>query len=157
MGPSLRSGDPSATADGSDKIPSGGSVMFRSRIAVILFLCSFVAVAQEKRNITQTDIYAFQWIAGAQISPDGSQVIYTHVKVTPKHDTYDTSLWMIPAAGGAARQLTSNPFDADPHWSPDGKQIAFVRTVAPARQQIYLLSMDGGEARQLTDMRSEEH
>jgi dipeptidyl aminopeptidase/acylaminoacyl peptidase len=126
--------------------------MYRSRIAIVLLLCASLAIAQEKRNITETDIYAFQWIAGAQISPDGSQVVYTHVKVTPKHDNYENFLWMIPTAGGSARQLTSSPFDADPHWSPDGKQIAFVRTVAPARQQIYLLSMDGGEARQLTDM-----
>jgi dipeptidyl aminopeptidase/acylaminoacyl peptidase len=130
--------------------------MSRSRIATILILsctvgCS-LSFAQEKRNITENDIYAFQWIAGAQISPDGSQVVYTQVRVTPKHDNYENFLWLIPTAGGPGRQLTSSPFDADPHWSPDGKQIAFVRTVAPARQQIYLLSMDGGEARQLTDM-----
>src|SRR5258708_21318206 len=124
-----------------------------SRVALVL-ICSLAF--SQKRNITETDIYAFQWIAGAQISPDGSQVVYTHVKVTSKHDGYETALWIIPATGGPAqprqRQLTSGTFDADPRWSPDGKWITFVPTVAPRRQQIYLLSMEGGEARALTDI-----
>ncbi len=120
----------------------------------LLLLCS-VAFAQ-KRNITETDLCNFQWIAGAQISPDGTQVVYTHVKVTPKHDNYETSLWIVPTAGGPARQLTSKANDAGPVWSPDGKTIAFSRSAGEgpaARAQIFLLSMDaGGEARQLTDM-----
>jgi dipeptidyl aminopeptidase/acylaminoacyl peptidase len=126
--------------------------MVRSRIVTILILCATLAIAQEKRNITETDLYAFQWIAGAQISPNGSQVVYTHVKVTPKHDNYETSLWLIPATGGAARQMTSGHGDSGAVWSPDGKTIAFVRAPEGGRPQVFLLSMDGGEARQLTDL-----
>ena len=129
--------------------------MLRVKLTVLLVLSFSLASAQEKRLITETDIYAFQWIAGAQISPDGSQVVYTHVKVAPKHDNYETSLWLIPAAGGAARQITSGKSDSGAVWSPDGKTIAFVRSSGEgpwARPQIYLLSMEGGEALQLTDM-----
>ena len=127
--------------------------MLRTRLTIVLLLLSSPALSQEKRNITQTDIYAFQWIAGAQISPDGSRVVYTHIKVTPKHDDYETALWIIPAAGGPARQLTAGPRDSGAFWSPDGKWVAFTRAGAPpARPQIYLLSMAGGEARALTDL-----
>ena len=54
-----------------------------------------------KRLITATDLYAFQWIANPQISPNGAQIVYTHIAVTPKHDGYDTALWIVPTAGGA--------------------------------------------------------
>ena len=112
--------------------------------------------ADGKRLITESDLYSFQWIADPQISPDGSHVAYTHVAVSSKHDGYDTALWIIPASGGPARQLTSGPRDSGPRWSPDGKLIAFVRSSEkdgkPQPAQIYLLSMEGGEARPLTEM-----
>jgi len=127
------------------------------RLSLIFSIAaSLVFAADAKRSITETDLYNFQWIANAQISPDGSRVIYTHVKVTPKHDNYETDLWIIPSVGGDARQLTSGPHDASAHWSPDGKLIAFVRSVEKDGKsqppQIFVLAMDGGEARPLTDM-----
>jgi TolB protein len=38
-------------------------------------------------------------------------------------------LMTVAARGGAARQLTSGPFDAMPSFSPDGRRIAFTRIV----------------------------
>lgn len=112
--------------------------------------------AADRRPVADTDLYSFQWAANPRISPDGSRVIYTHVNVNPKHDGYETALWIISTSGGSARQLTSGPRDTSPSWSPDGKTIAFVR--APEKDgktqpaQIYLLAMEGGEARPLTDL-----
>jgi dipeptidyl aminopeptidase/acylaminoacyl peptidase len=103
------------------------------------------------RPITAADLYQFRWIADPQISPDGSQVAYTLVTVNEKHDGYATALWTIPASGGPARQLTAGPHDSSPRWSPDGKRIAFLRGSEKERQ-IYLLPMQGGEARPLTDV-----
>jgi len=129
---------------------------FCSRITLACFAITSLAFAADgKRLITETDLYNFQWIANAQISPDGSRVIYTMVKVTPKHDNYETALWTIPSAGGPARQLTSGPHDSAARWSPDGKCVAFLRTVETGKSQvpqIFLLEMDGGEARPLTDL-----
>jgi dipeptidyl aminopeptidase/acylaminoacyl peptidase len=60
------------------------------------------------------------------------------------------------SSGGEARQLTSGPRDSSPQWSPDGRMLAFVRAPEkdgkPQPGQIYLLAMEGGEARALTDL-----
>jgi len=125
-------------------------------LCALAFIATLPALSDGKRVITETDIYAFQWISNPQISPDGSRVVFTRVNVTPKHDNYDTALWIISSSGGAPRQLTSGPRDSSPRWSPDGRTLAFVRggekDGKPQPGQIYLLSMDGGEARPLTDL-----
>src|SRR6266853_2315750 len=110
----------------------------------------------DRRPIAETDIYSFHWLANPRISPDGSRIVYTHVTVNQKKDGYDTSLWIISTSGGTARQLTSGPRDTSPQWSPDGKMLAFARSSEkdgkPQPAQVFLLSMDGGEARPLTDL-----
>jgi dipeptidyl aminopeptidase/acylaminoacyl peptidase len=124
-----------------------------------LFTLLAIAVstsAADRRPIADTDLYSFQWVANPRISPDGSRIVYTHVNVNQKHDNYDTALWIISSTGGAARQLTGGPRDSSPAWSPDGKTLAFVRAPEkdgkPQPAQIYLLAMEGGEARALTDL-----
>jgi dipeptidyl aminopeptidase/acylaminoacyl peptidase len=110
----------------------------------------------EKRTITEMDLFKFVWIADPQIAPDGSRVAFVRVWVNQKADRYDSALWVVPTNGGAARQLTAGPRDSTPRWSPDGRQLAFIRSAEkegrPQPPQIYLLAFDGGEAQPLTEM-----
>jgi dipeptidyl aminopeptidase/acylaminoacyl peptidase len=127
-------------------------------------LCVVSPHAQSKRFITEKDLFKFTWIADPNISPDGSTVAFVRVTVNEKENRYESSLYAVPTDGSTApRRLTSGIRDTTPRWSPDGRQLAFVRT--PAGQtsggdnasktpsaQIYLLAMDGGEARAITDV-----
>src|SRR5215470_13676030 len=129
------------------------------RLLAVSGLILAAYAGENLRTITETDLYAFHWIAAPQISPDGLRIVYTLVTVNSKRDNYDTSLWIIPSAGGVARQLTSGPRVSGAGWSPDGRTLAFLRVPEqrdkegkPLRGQIYLLPMDGGEARPLTDI-----
>lgn len=123
------------------------------RILCIALAISAALLAQGKRSITESDIYAFHWAADPQISPDGAHVVFTHVSVNAKKDGYDTALWLVPIKPGAApRQLTAGPRDSSPRWSPDGRRIAFTRAPEKGSAQLHILPMDGGEARQLTDL-----
>jgi dipeptidyl aminopeptidase/acylaminoacyl peptidase len=113
--------------------------------------------AQGKRFITEKDLFKFTWIADPQISPDGSTVAFVRVTVNEKDNKYETSLFAVPSTGAEPpRRLTSGIRDTGPRWSPDGKRLTFVRAVEkdgkaqPA--QIYVLQMDGGEARAITDL-----
>ena len=132
-------------------------------LAILTLACVPVfsaASGTDKRVITQKDILDFHWAIGPAISPDGSKIVYTYVTTTPKNDGYQTSLWLVPTSGNTpARQLTAGPRDSSAQWSPDGKTLAFVRTADAAAAegrrpsgQIFLLSLEGGEARPLTDL-----
>jgi dipeptidyl aminopeptidase/acylaminoacyl peptidase len=127
----------------------------KARWAAVL-LGMVVFGADSKRAITEKDLYAFHWVGSPQISPDGAKVVYTLVKVAANHDDYETALWIAPTSGGPSRQLTSGPRDSGAQWSPDGKTLAFLRATEkdgkPQPPQVYLLSLEGGEARALTEM-----
>ena len=63
---------------------------------------------------------------------------------------YAGDLWIADRAGGTARRLTSTPaVESDPHFSPDGKWIAFSSNRS-GHQDVYVVSAAGGEPRRLT-------
>ena len=87
-----------------------------------------VGFAQNKRPITDKDLFRFQWIGDRSISPDGTHVVFVRVSVNEKKEGYDTALWMANTANAdPAVRLTGAKKDSQPRWSPDGKWIVFVR------------------------------
>jgi dipeptidyl aminopeptidase/acylaminoacyl peptidase len=97
-----------------------------------------------KRRIAIEDIVRVRTVSNAQISPDGKRVAYT-VR-TPDELKYASHLWVDGEAFTSGKVS-----DAGHRWSPDGRWIAFVRTVDEA-SQVHVLSMSGGESRALTTL-----
>lgn len=80
------------------------------------------------------------WIRKNGISPDGTRIVFG----------YKGNLYTVPAAGGKAAQLTSNPaYDSDPIWSPDGKTIVF-SSYREGSKDIFSVNADGGIPKRLT-------
>jgi len=78
-------------------------------------------------------------------------VVYTVATPDMDANRNASNLWMVPVAGGDAIQLTRTGKDSSPQWSPDGKSIAFL-SARSGDSQVYLLSMDGGEAHPVTKL-----
>jgi Tol biopolymer transport system component len=131
--------------------------MMRVRLLFVLVILAFApATFGQKRNITEKDLFSFNWIADPQVAPDGSRVAFVKVTVNDKKDGYNTAIWIVSTASGETKQLTSGTRDTSPRWSPDGKYLAFVRVPEkdgrPDQPQLFMLSMDGGEAWQFTSV-----
>ncbi len=63
---------------------------------------------------------------------------------------YAGDIWIAPRAGGDARRVTSSPtVESDPHFSPDGKWLAFTGQYG-GNPDVYVEPVDGGEPRRLT-------
>ena len=80
------------------------------------------------------------WMRYAQISPDGTEIVFS----------YKGDIYKVPAKGGQAVQLTSQPsYECNPVWSPDGKLIAFASD-RKGNFDVFVIPADGGQPKQLT-------
>ncbi len=92
--------------------------------------------AQEaaKHPITFDDMIKLHRIAEPQVSPDGKWVAYTVATPDMEANRNASNIWMVPATGGSAMQLTQSGHDSSAVWSPDGKTLA--RRAAANRKSI---------------------
>ena len=88
------------------------------------------------------------------ISPDGDQIVYGLRTTDAGRDLDRHTLWTVQATEGGWSEpgpLTHGPADTAPAFSPTGTALAFLRT-EDDRGQVWLLPVDGGEPRALTDL-----
>src|SRR5260370_3585727 len=118
-----------------------------------LLASAFLVSAQEgaKDAVAFEDMIKLHRIAERQVSRDGKWVAYTAAPPDMDANRNASNIWVLATAGGAALQLTQSGHDSSPVWSPDGKTLAFLSSRA-GESQVYLLSMEGGEAHALTKL-----
>lgn len=74
------------------------------------------------------------------VSPDGSQIVFDMLG----------DIYIMPSTGGKAKALRSGiPFEVQPRFSPDGKQISFTSD-AGGGDNIWVMNVDGSDAKQVT-------
>ena len=122
-------------------------------LSALLLGAELAVSAQEvtKHSITFDDMIRLHRIGEPQASPDGKWVAYTVATPDLEANRNESIIWMMSTSGGSAMQLTQSGHDSSPVWSPDGKTLAFL-SARGGESQIYLLSMEGGEAHALTKL-----
>jgi dipeptidyl aminopeptidase/acylaminoacyl peptidase len=126
----------------------------RTLLVALAMLTSSVALAEGKRPMSVEDLFRFKRVSDPQISPDGRQMVYVVGTVDLEGNKIPSSLWIAATDGkGEPRQLTNAPGKKDrhPRWSPDGNSILF-ESNRSGSNQLWIIGLDGGEARQVTDI-----
>lgn len=91
-------------------------------------------------------------------SPDGSQLAFVSNRTEDPDKNQNTDIYVIDARKGATvKQLTTwTGADNSPAWSPDGKQIAYLRSTASGNFLMYdqpmlaLIKREGGDPKLLS-------
>lgn len=124
---------------------------------IILFIAllnafSYHLFAQKKFELA--DYARLVNISDPQISPDGKSVVLVVSRPDYVNNRFNAELVLIDVALGNKRVLTQERITvSSPRWSPNGAQLAFIAKAGlgkDATNQIFILSMLGGEAKQMT-------
>src|SRR5207302_1088570 len=109
--------------------------MLRSlRLGLLLLAgAALAAPAQETASDTLLTVdHYLDWeqVADPQISPDGSQIVYTRRWVNKVDDKWESALWIMSVDGSHHRFLVKG---SDARWSPDGGRILYLADGGPGR------------------------
>ena len=103
-----------------------------------------------KRKLEATDLFKIQSITNPVISPDGNEAVFIRTEMHKKDNKYYAYLYHVNIETNEVTQWThAKEKVSSPKWSADGKQLAFISN-RDDKNQIYIMSAKGGEAKQLT-------
>jgi dipeptidyl aminopeptidase/acylaminoacyl peptidase len=118
----------------------------------VLLANTHAASLPEARRLHSIDVFQLEYADDAQISPDGSRIVYVRTSHDIMTDRVRRNLWMINTDGTNNRPLRSeNRNFSSPRWSPDGTRIAYV-SAAEGSPQLYVRWMDSGQTALLTNL-----
>ena len=114
--------------------------------------------SSHERLLTETETPISTWLAdsnpyfgchGPAWSPNGQEIVVADQETAGR----GYGLYSVALETGARKELTAPPGverDTCPHFSPDGRSIAFVRYVSHGISEVHIMAADGSNQKQLT-------
>lgn len=144
--------------------------MLRQSLSLLLAAAAATPLAaQSPRPMTFLDVQNMRTVNGQDVSPDGRQMLYTLSTPDWQNARRQSDIYLVSTDRGLSttRQLTftNDKNETGAKWSRDGSFIAFLsdrdatagggngRGGAGGRNQLFVLRLDGGEAKRVTDAR----
>jgi dipeptidyl aminopeptidase/acylaminoacyl peptidase len=124
--------------------------VMRNLTLLIVFVLAVPVAGQERRAMTTDDGLDMVQVGGAMISPDGSWVLFSKSELNWEENERKTTWWRVSAEGGEPYRYIGDDGGGNFQFSPDGRRLAFTRSVDD-ESQLFLLPTTGGEAVQLSE------
>lgn len=119
----------------------------------LLILASQFAFPQADKTFDYLDVFALEYTADPQISPDGENVVYRRTGFDIMKDRSQGNLWIINTSNPARHhKLTARENnEGSAQWSPSGDRIAFVSSTDEG-SEIYVYWTETGAIARLTQL-----
>ncbi len=121
----------------------------------LLVVIALIAISAQADRLNFNDRFRIVTPGDPQFSPDGRAIAFVVTRANLKEDRYDSDIDLLDVASGAIHPLTFERRGiAQPRWSPDGTQVAFLANASAekdAKRQIWVSSTRGGDGRRITD------
>jgi dipeptidyl aminopeptidase/acylaminoacyl peptidase len=117
------------------------------------------AAPAEPKLLTQGETFS---VNRFKFSPDGARIAFSAQRDPDLISGFSDAIYTVTVADGAVKKLVETPGPhVNPHWSPDGSQIAFVTSNGEkfffyADQRIAVVDSNGGTPRVLTQAFDED-
>jgi dipeptidyl aminopeptidase/acylaminoacyl peptidase len=116
-----------------------------------LYLIATGAKHEQRKLVTVDGVVGANQISW---SPDGKWIAYATTKSSGTNDWSTSDVMLASVDTGETRAIANTlNAEADPHFSPDGKSIAYITSAPhwPQAYRIQLLRVDSGAAHQLAE------
>ena len=97
-------------------------------------------------------IYNLIEVSAVEIAADGSAVVFVRQEINKETMKRESQIAMLSLVGGDAVDVTQEPGDSTPRLSADGKSLAFLRSGEDDKKQVWVMPVDGGDAREVTTL-----
>jgi dipeptidyl aminopeptidase/acylaminoacyl peptidase len=104
----------------------------------------------ENGRMTPEVLWAFGRVAGTQVSPDGTKVLYSVSYYSIPENKGNSEIFVINADGTDKKQITRTATrEAAAKWMKDGVHIAFLSSESGS-MQLWIMKSDGTDRKQIT-------
>lgn len=114
---------------------------------LVFALCAAVTAAAQTFGLNHYE--KLVRVSDPQIAPNGQWVVAVLTRPNYETNVNEADLLRVDLRTRQSRVITERKTVSAPRWSPSGAQLAFLAEVA-GKAQIFVLEVDGGEARQVT-------
>jgi dipeptidyl aminopeptidase/acylaminoacyl peptidase len=122
--------------------------------AAVAIVCAGGSQALSATQAARTDrldldlYWEYEVVSDPQISPDGTEIIYTRQYIDRVNDKRESALWVMKADGTKNRFLVRG---SNARWSPSGDRILYTAQGEPKGTQLFVRYMDAeGATSQVT-------
>jgi len=127
----------------------------RAAPSLFITLIGAALAFPQARHLELSDFTKIVSVADPQISPDGKSIVVVVSRANLEQDRNERELLQVDISSGAQHALTyDRKTTGSPRWSPSGDRLAFTANDGAgkeAKPQVFVLSMNGGEAKKITD------
>lgn len=123
-------------------------------ISLTLFLLYAIASfgQTDKEHFSYLDVFALEYAADPQISPDGTTIVYRRTGFDTMKDRATGRLWMLTTDGKQHVKLTSREVpESSPRWSPNGDRLAFISSTDEG-SEIYMYWVTDGKIARISQL-----
>lgn len=121
------------------------TLSWMSLITILLATGAFFQLSAQqpaKKPFSFEDMMSLKRLGGPVVSPNGKWVLFSAVEVNLAENKRTSHIWVVPTAGGDARQLASNDAgESGPRWSPDGKSYLYISS-QEGGSQVWISGFD---------------
>ncbi|WP_445429000.1 S9 family peptidase [Alishewanella sp. HL-SH05] len=119
----------------------------------LLAACILSSTAMAKGPLTVEHLNQFNKVGNVALAPDGQAVVYSQSNggFAPADTSHDLYLMTLGENRSVKRLTTHSSRETAVQWHPNGQSIFFIANRSGSNQ-IWRLSLDGGEAQQVTQL-----
>jgi len=123
-----------------------------TKLGILIAAILISATSWTQETFTPEHMWNMERVSAPTVSPDGQWSVFSVTIYDIEENSPSSYLYLMNNETKETRQITFTGKDSSPVFCPEGEKIAFTSRRDDTPAQLYVLSLDGGEARKITDL-----